>query len=151
MPEPKKPVHQTLLWYFLKAVFWFASNLLYGLAPFLLIQLKNSLSDAPMNDTFAKVYDVNEICGLLFIFCVLLGAATVDFILAKKINLGKHISVLILGGSGAIFVLVCLVYIILSDSKNINWQNFNVFKQIVITFSTLYCISVKTLIFKLEE
>jgi hypothetical protein len=139
--------------FFIKAFVWLVGNLIYALTPFLIIMFVGSMSTKlDLGEDIERI-EVERITGIMFIFIVLMGAVTIDFILSKKMNLHKHLTTIILGASGFMFLCVCLVYVVLLDNKSneINYHNLYIFSQIVVVYPSIFSVSVKTLIFKKEE
>src|SRR6266496_4397104 len=70
---------------FWRAVLWFGLNLLFGLSPFWIIWFIGSLSsnNHVLSITQEQLHHLIRDCAILFICCVIMGAATVDFMFSK--------------------------------------------------------------------
>lgn len=138
----------------LKSILWIALNLMYGLAPLLSVLYFGSLnlrtdSGEITNEELANLV---KSCSILFIFCVVTGAVTIDF-LFSRFKMRKGAIALLLGLSIVPLLLICMAYVFLVFDKNDHhtFNNLISLQNWFILYCTLYCVISKTVFFIKEE
>ncbi len=136
------------------SILWLILNLLYGLFPLLLLEYVGSIA-LDSNSSNVSKEELNNLireCSILFVCCVIMGAATIDLLFARG-RMNKTIVFILCFLSFAPLVLVAITYIVLILNKN-NDHNFNnlmSFQTVAIWYSCIFCVVTKSYLFINEE
>ncbi len=140
--------------YIMKAFIWLFGNACFGLVPFLVIKLLNSLSLSSEEISIASKESIHLLrdCAIMFASCVIMGAVFIDFVLSK-VKAKKHLVLLITFPVFAVLSLVGLVYVLLLIDK-IDDEGFAkvlVLQEWIGVFTLFYAISIKPILYKKED
>lgn len=141
----------------LKAIIWGLWNVGSGLAPFLVVVfIASTLLDKPAQAT--SMEEINHLRNdlvVLFFCSAMMGEVTIEAFLSK-IKFGKYTYLGFCVSSFSILGLVCILYSIIvsgnHNSKPFNGlNNMATFQTIVILFSLIYCIFIKSVLLYEDE
>lgn len=119
---------------FLKALFWFVGNFIYGLIPLAIVAINSS-------QKFIRFVDDGY---LVFLAAALVGSIGIDVFLFKEKISGFATAFINICGY-CIIVYTSIVYLIQSDKES-GFNQIPVFQVIIILFSIAFCIFVKTVL-----
>ncbi len=138
----------------LKSILWIFLNLFYGLAPILIILYQGSL-DLRKDASSIAQHELTTLikeCSILFIFCVMMGAVTIDF-LFSKVKMTKVGSAMLIALSIIPLLLICIPYafIVFDNEQAHTFNNLMSLTNWFVAYCILYCIISKTIFFIKEE
>jgi hypothetical protein len=141
-----------------KALAWCIGNLLIGSVPlWLLIGLTRISKDVnQINFLSGKLAESLKDGAIMFFCLALTGSAMIDFILSKCSSLVKRwiLIGIVLSPMGMLALLVFLntnLYYNYHAPQNIDFELYNYFQKILIVFTSVYCLIVKTFLFLKEK
>lgn len=135
---------------FIKACIWFAITVAFGLAPMLLLMLANKI--APNQELANKIFEFYNDLVIPFLCSAIIAEVGVEAFLCK-VKFSKYSYLAFFLSSAMILFLVCIVYIVILNNhlkENINVSLW-VSQDIIVTYTVVYCLSVKTILFKEED
>lgn len=141
---------------FKRALLWCSLNAIFGLVQILLLVMLGSMAVDPKD---AEVYREKlahttfRECAIMFFCCAVMGAALTDFILSKVRTKTNVIGFILNVSPVFMILLVVVLYLDGShrDPAKINLNLYSTFQVIIIAFSSLYCLIVKTYLYLNEK
>lgn len=139
-----------------KAFTWCSLNVLFGLLPLLLLLMLASMTIDPKEaDAYKEriAHSTFRECAVMFFFCAIMGAALVDFVLSKVRPATNLTSFAINVSPLGMLILVTVLFVggNHGDPARINFDLYGQFQTVIIVFSSLYCLIVKTYLYLKEK
>ncbi|MEO5681469.1 MAG: hypothetical protein ABIQ88_02445 [Chitinophagaceae bacterium] len=135
----------------IKSVIWFVTTAVYGMAPILLLLIVNYLApDVGQED---RIKHLLKDLFVLFLSSAMIAEIGVEAFLSK-IRFSKYAYLVFFVSSALILGIVCIAYTVIVKTKAEDQFNFNnlwLFQVVVVTFTLVYCISIKTFMFVEED
>ncbi len=147
---------------FIRALLWLSANTLVGFIPVGVLKWQASMSMEAGDKAFltGKMIASFRDCGVMFLFCTLMTAVLLDFLLATyiKIREGRDHGIKyfgIMASPIALFFIVVTFYQTVlhyhEDPAKINYAYYAWSQGIIISCSIIYCLTVKTIIYSKEK
>lgn len=134
-----------------KSVFWLIVTAIYGTAPLLLLRFANYFS--PHAEQIHKIKELLNELTIPFLSSAMIAEIGVEAFLCK-IKFSKYAYAGFLASSLLILALSSVIYTVFIKSKsegNFNFDNLWIFQGIVVTYTIIYCLSIKTIMFIEED
>lgn len=133
---------------------WLLLNTIFGFIPFIIIKFLGIMQIDPQSLSISKheLEKLVEECAVLFVFCVIMIAAMLDYYFSK-LSLHKWHNGALTVCALLPMVLVGLMYghIVFGSGSTKNYKNILVFQSVLIMYSFAYCMISKTIFFYKER
>lgn len=134
-----------------KSIIWLLITAIYGTAPLLLLWFANHFSPDP-----GQIHKIKELLNELtipFLSSAMIAEIGVEAFLCK-IKFSKYAYAVFLASSILILALSSVIYTVFIKSRsagNFNFDNLWIFQVIVVTYTVIYCLSIKTIMLIEED
>jgi len=135
----------------IKSLIWFFTTAIYGTAPLLLLLFVNYFT--PDIEQVGRIRDELKNLTILFLSSAMIAEIGVEAFLCK-IKFSKYAYLVFFVSSALILGLVCIAYTVIITTKpeqKFHFDTLWIFQTIVVTFTFLYCLTIKSIMFVEED
>lgn len=135
----------------LKAIIWLIVTTAYGTAPLLLLFFINSFS--PDMEEVTRIKSQLKDMTILFLSSAMIAEVAVEALLCK-IRFSKYAYFVFFVSSAMVLGLACIAYTVVvktKPDKGFNFPYLWIFHTFVVTYTVLFCLSIKTIMFMEED